>query len=243
MTSPAATIARNGARAAFGRGLRDGLPFLLVVVPFGALFGVTATAAGLDLPAVMGFSVFVVAGASQFVAVQMLSENAPVLVVIASALMVNLRMAMYSAALTPHLGGAPPGRRALMAYLLTDQAFAAASMTYEQRPAMTPGRKAAYYFGVTALVCPLWYAATWAGAVLGAQVPPGLPLDFTVPIAFLSMLGPMLRTIAHWAAAAVSVVVALAAAGLPWNLGLMLAAVLAMAAGAGVELWQERRRR
>ena len=74
-------------------------------------------------------------------------------------------------------------------------------------------------------------------------MPAGLPLDFTVPVAFLAMLGPMLRTAAHWAAAAVSVIVALAAAGLPWNLGLILAALAAMAAGAAVEARAGRRAR
>jgi predicted branched-subunit amino acid permease len=83
------------------------------VVPFAILFGVVGTEAGLNLAQVMGFSIGVVAGASQFAALQLMSENAPALIVVASALAVNLRMAMYSAALAPHLGPASLRDRAL----------------------------------------------------------------------------------------------------------------------------------
>jgi len=92
-------------------GLVRALPFVIVVIPFAMLFGVVATEAGLPLSQTMAFSVLVVAGASQFAALQFMSENAPVLVILASALAVNLRMAMYSASITPHLGAAPMWQR------------------------------------------------------------------------------------------------------------------------------------
>jgi hypothetical protein len=66
----------------------------------------------------------VIAGASQFAALQLMSENAPTLIVVASALAVNLRMAMYSAALAPHLGPASLKDRALIAYMNVDQSYA-----------------------------------------------------------------------------------------------------------------------
>jgi predicted branched-subunit amino acid permease len=81
-------------RQAFWTGVRDALPFTIVVIPFAILFGVVGTEAGLNLAQVMGFSIVVIAGASQFAALQLMSENAPTLVVVASALAVNLRMAM-----------------------------------------------------------------------------------------------------------------------------------------------------
>ncbi|MFN6979895.1 MAG: AzlC family ABC transporter permease, partial [Gemmobacter sp.] len=70
----------DNARRAFWRGARDALPFLVILVPFALLFGVVGTDAGLSLAQVMGFSIFVIAGASQFAAVQLLAENAPTLV-------------------------------------------------------------------------------------------------------------------------------------------------------------------
>ena len=89
-------------KSAFWRGVRHGLPFLIVVMPFAALFGVLATEAGMALPETLGFSVLIIAGAAQFAALQQMIEGAPLVIVILTALAVNLRMAMYSAALVPH---------------------------------------------------------------------------------------------------------------------------------------------
>jgi predicted branched-subunit amino acid permease len=237
-----AAAAPDDPRRAFWRGFRAGAPFLLVVVPFGMLFGLVATEAGLDLAQTMGMTIVVIAGASQFAAVALMADHAPVLIVLVTALAVNLRMAMYSAALAPYLGAAPLWQRALVAYFMVDQSYALAHAEYERVPGMPLRARVAYYFGAITPVCLPWYAATWAGAVAGAAIPPEFALDFAVPVTFLAMVAPMLRTVAHVAAALVSVTLALALAFLPYNLGLMAAAVAAMATGARVELWQERAR-
>ena len=102
---------------AYRQGLTGGLPFMFVVVPFGLLFGVVAMDAGLTLTQTMGMTMLVIAGAAQFTALQMMVDNAGLWLIIAAALAVNLRMAMYSAALVPHLGKAPLWQRALIAYM------------------------------------------------------------------------------------------------------------------------------
>ena len=226
---------------AFRRGFLDCAPFLIIVVPFSMLFGVAAREAGLDVLQVMAMSVLVIAGASQFTAVTLLADNAPVFVALLTALAVNLRMAMYSAALVPHLGHAPLGTRALMAYLMVDQAYAVAVRTYEDNPGMPMAVKVAYYFGCMTLICPFWYGFTAAGAVLGQALPAGLSLDFAVPVCFIALLAPLLRSLPHVVAALVSALAAVVFAWVPWNLGLIAAAVLAMIAGAQAELFLARR--
>ena len=226
------TTTRN---SAFLRGARDGAPFLLVIIPFALLFGVVATEAGLSIAETMGFTVLVIAGAAQFTAVQLLTENAPVWVVLATSLAVNLRMAMYSAALTPHLGAAPLWQRALVAYFNVDQSFATASLQYERDPGMSVAAKVAYFLGTVSHIAPMWYLFTWLGGVAGAAIPPGLALDFALPITFLALVAPALRTLAHVAAALVAVIVALLAAGLPPGTGILLAGLFGMLAGAEVE--------
>lgn len=232
----------DSARSAYWKGFRDGAPFTLVVVPFAMLFGMAATEAGLNIAEVMGFSVLIIAGAAQFAALQMMIENAHVLVVLATALAVNLRMAMYSASLVPHLGAAPRWQRALMAYFLVDQTYALSSLRFDRDPPLPLRARVGYFFGTVSPVCLPWCVATWLGAVLGARIPPEFALDFALPITFIAMVAPMLRTAAHVAAALTSVMLALALAFLPFNLGLILAALGAMAAGAHVEQWQARRR-
>lgn len=234
-------MASSREKSEYVRGVVDGLPFVLVVAPFAVVFGVVATEAGLSFGQAMGFSVLVVAGASQMAALQLITENAPFLVIVATALAVNLRMAMYSAALQPHLGAAPLWQRAVVAYLNVDQTFAQSVAAYEARPGMTLAGKLGYFFGVASPVFPVWYAGTVAGTLAGRQVPDWLALDFAVPITFLAIAAPMLKTLAHVAAAFTSAVLALLLAGLPYGTGLLAAGLAAMAVGAAVETATGRR--
>ncbi|WP_343079058.1 AzlC family ABC transporter permease [Ostreiculturibacter nitratireducens] len=229
-------------RRAFWRGFADGAPFILIVVPYSLLFGVVARDAGLDLVQVMSMSVLVIAGASQFTAVALLQEHAPVFIALLAALAVNLRMAMYSAALVPHVGHASLGVRALISYLMVDQAFAVAVKTYEERPQMPREAKVAYYFGCMALICPLWYGCTLLGAVLGQAIPASLSLDFAVPVCFIALTAPLLRSLPHVVAALVSILSAIAFSWMPWSLWLIVAAFLAMVAGAQTDLFLQRRK-
>ncbi|HHY01613.1 MAG TPA: AzlC family ABC transporter permease [Paracoccus sp.] len=242
-THPAETAPRRdpSVRRAARAGFLHSLPFLLVLVPFAMLFGVVATAAGLDISQVIGFSVLVLAGASQFSAVQLMSEHAPVIVVLLSSLAINLRMAMYSASLTPWLGRAPGWQRATVAYLLIDQTYGLGMQKFEREPQMTVAERMAYLFGASPVLCLPWIVFSWVGATAGQMIPADWPLDFAVPITFLALIAPMLRTVAHVAAALVAVIAALMLSGLPSGTGVLVAGLLGMIAGAWVEGWQARR--
>lgn len=227
-------------KSAYWAGVRDGLPFIVMVVPFALLFGVVGIEAGLSMAQTMSFSVLVIAGASQFAALQLMLENAAIGFVLLAALAVNLRMAMYSAALAPHLGSAPFWQRALVGYLNFDQSYMASIAKYEDNPQMTLPAKVAYFLGVALVISPLWCVFTYIGARLGATVPADIEIAFILPIAFLSMVAPMLKSLAHVAAAFVSIIVAISLAGLPAGSGLLIAAVCAMLTGVVVESWMER---
>ncbi|MEZ5720575.1 MAG: AzlC family ABC transporter permease [Paracoccaceae bacterium] len=224
------------------QGLRDSAPFLLVIAPFAMLFGVVAAEAGLNLAELMSLSVLVIAGAAQFAALQQMVDAAPVAMVLATALAVNMRMAMYSASLTPWLGKAPLWKRALAAYLIVDQSYLLTTQRCEAYPDMTVAERYAYFFGTMILIAPTWYLATLVGALVGQAIPEELALDFAMPITFLAMIAPMLKTLPHVAAALTSIGLALALSGLPHGAGLMVAAVAAMAVGAGTETWLAHRR-
>jgi predicted branched-subunit amino acid permease len=229
-------------RHPFLQGALDSLPFFIVIVPFGALFGVIATEAGMNLAQVMGFSVLVVAGASQLTALQLLTDNAPTVIVIVTALAVNVRMAMYSASLAPHLGGASLWKRAFAAYFLFDQPFALSTMAFEKHPDRSTADKLAYFLGTGMPLGVSWYIATFSGAVLGEKMPSGLGVDFAVPITFLAVVAPMLKSLAHVAAAMTSVILVLALSFMPYGTGLLVAAVVALLVGFLVETWTESQR-
>ena len=234
-------MASSRPKSLYWQGAREAAPFIIAIAPFSIVFGVLAVESGLTVAQTIGFSFIVVAGASQFAAVQLMTEAAPFVVIVATALAVNLRMAMYSAALAPHLGTAPLWQPAIVAYLNVDQTFAMSVARYEAEPQLKMPQRIAYFLGLSSSILPTWFSGTIIGAVAGQRIPEGLSLDFAVPITFLALAAMMLRTLAHWVAALTSVVVALALYWVPVNLGLLIAAGVAMAAGASVEIWRGRR--
>lgn len=233
-------MASATSKSYFWKGFRDGTPFVFVAVPFGLLFGVFSTEAGLNIVQTIAFSITVFAGAAQFTALQLLQDETPTIIVLISALAVNLRVAMYSASLTPFLGAAPLWQRACAAYLIVDQSYACSIAQFEKEPDLTITQRMAYFLGSVTPITPLWVLGTCLGAVLGAQIPESWALDFALPITFLAMIGPMMRTLAHVIAALVAIVVALLTVSVPFNLGLLIAGAAGMMAGAQAELMLKR---
>lgn len=229
-------------RQVYWEGFREGLPFIVMVAPFSMLFSVIATEAGLSIAQTMGFSVLVIAGAAQFAALQMMTENAAFWLILLAALAVNLRMAMYSAALAPYLGKAPFWQKIVLAYVNFDQTFAMSVQRYEAEPDLTVQARVRYFLGAATPLTTTWCVMSYVGVKVGQAIPMGYGFDFIMPIAFIALVMPMLRTVAHMAAALMSIIVALLLSGLPSGAGLLIAAAAAMATGAAVETWIERAR-
>lgn len=228
-------------RKAFFKGVTQALPFFVVIVPFAMLFGVLSAEAGLGPWETQIFSITVFAGASQLAALQLMQDQAPVLVILATGLAVNLRMMMYSVALTPHVGGAPLGIRTAMAYFLVDQSFALSLAEYEKNQTSSTAEKVAFFFGTVAPITLIWNISTAAGSYLGKAVPDSWGLDFAMPITFIGMTAAMLRTVPHGVAMVVSVGVTLMLWAMPYGTGLLVGAAAGMAAGALAETFAERK--
>ena len=222
-------------KSAFMAGFWAGLPFIAIGFPFSVFFGVVATEAGFSVAQALGFSIVVIAGASQFTAVQLMIEAVPVWSVLAAALAVNLRMAMYSASLQPHLGTAPLWQRMLVAYINFDASYAISMARYDIDPPMSVGEKVAYFLGSVSHMTPLWFLGTYLGAVFGETFLNGFDVTFAMPILFLALVAPMVKKLAHVAAAVTSVVATLALSFMPSGTGLLVAAALAMMVGAEIE--------
>ena len=204
-------------------GLRDILPLIPGIIPFALVSALAAREAGLDIAQAMGLSTIVFAGAAQMAFASLVGSAAVAPVIVATVLVINLRFLMYSASLAPHLRREAGWRRALMAYMLTDQAYAVSIRRYTDTPAMA--RKGWLYLGAALPMWLVWQVFTLGGLLLGARVPPEWGLEFTVPLVFLVLLVPAVRDRPGLEAAVVSAVVAVLLAGLPWNLGLMLGAL------------------
>ncbi len=226
-------------RQQFVAGLTAMAPVLPGVVPFGLTAGIAGLDAGLDPLAAFSMSFVIFAGASQLAWAQLVGQDALPLVAVATALIINLRMAMYSASLAPYLEDLPRRWKWGLAYLLTDQAYAVSIARFVREP-QAPGRHW-YYLGAALPLWLVWLAATAAGLLLGAGVPPHWQLGFAVPLVFLALLVPAIRDRPSAVAALVGGGVAVLASGLPFNLGLTAGAVSGIAAGVAAEGWQQRR--
>ena len=214
-------------------GVRDVSPLMLGIVPFALVAGIAAVDAGLGLAEAIGMSVIVFAGASQLAALDLLGENAPLAVVVGTAVVINLRMLMYSASIAPYFSDYGRRLRAGLAYLLTDQAYALSVAEFDENPDRSRWR---YYLGAAASLWIVWQVGTVAGVVIGTGVPDALGLTFAVPLVFLALLVPAMKDRPSTAAGVAGGAVAVLAAGLPLNLGLLVGALSGVAVGLATEV-------
>jgi 4-azaleucine resistance transporter AzlC len=216
---------------AFRQGVLTVSPIILGVIPFGLIYGVTAKAAGLDAWAGLAMSYLIFAGAAQLAFLDLLVQESPALVVLATALIVNLRMAMYSASLAPHFAPFPTGWKQLGAYLITDQAFAMTLNRYGEGEPLNDSEKLSYYLGSAITMWATWQISCTVGVFLGAALPTDWSLDFAIPLTFMVLLVPALKDRYTVVAAVAGGTVAAAAQGMPLKLGTFTGIVVGIAAG------------
>ena len=202
----------------------------LGVAPFGVIYGVVALQSGIPPLAAVLMSSMVFAGSSQFLLAQLVGVGAPAMLSVAAVGLINLRHALYSASVAPLLAKLPRRWKILLAYLLTDEAYAAAiPHLLEERHSPD-----AHWilFGAGFALWAGWQLATIAGVVLGAQLPSDLGLEFALPLTFIAIVVPMINDRIKLGVALIAGAVALALAGLPYKLGLFAAALGGLAVGA-----------
>ena len=178
-------------------------------------------------------SSIVFAGSAQFVAAQLVHDAAPGLIIVFTIAIVNLRHVLYSASIAPYLKDLSSPWKILLSYFLTDEAYAATIIHYEE-----VGMNPVSHWFLLGAGCSLWL--TWQissglGIFLGTAIPASWPLDFALPLTFIAMVMPVLKDMPVVAAALSAGMVALLANGLPFKLGLILAALVGIAVGTFLE--------
>jgi len=228
-------------RDEFLAGVRNELPLLLGVVPLGMIYGVVALAAGLPPAAALAMSLIVFAGSAQVISTQLFGAGAPGPVIVLTTFVVNLRHMLYSASVAPRLKALHPAWKWALAYLLTDEAYAVVITSYDQSHPPQRNHRHWFFLGAGLALWTTWQLSTGAGVLLGAQLPASWALDFTLPLTFIALVVPPLKDRAGVAAALTAGMVALAGAGLPYKLGLLIAAISGILAGLWVESRQPAR--
>ncbi|WKZ47511.1 MAG: AzlC family ABC transporter permease [Anaerolineales bacterium] len=217
----------------FWAGVRAEIPLLIGVFPFGMIYGALAMDAGLSTAAAQAMSSMVFAGSAQFITTQLVRDSAPGFVIVLTIAVVNLRHVLYSASLAPQLASLSTRWKALLSYLLTDEAYAPSIIHYENE-GVTPFSHW-FLFGAGTALWVIWQVSTALGIFLGAAIPDSWSLDFALPLTFIAMVVPVLKNRPAIAAALSAGCVALAVNSLPYKLGLILAALVGIAVGTFLE--------
>ena len=217
----------------FAAGARAMLPWLAGVTPFGLVIGVSAAQS--DIPTLAGWLTgpAIYAGSSQVAAIEMMDAGTAPAVVVITALVINLRLILYSGAIATHWRGTPRWWRAVAAYLLIDPSFVVGIDRYQR-----PGDRSnahRYYLGGAITLWVAWLLAIGAGATLGTQLPAALHLEFVIPLYLVGEIVPKLADRATRRAALTAAVVAVVAISAPMHLGVVLAIVAGLGAALTVK--------
>jgi predicted branched-subunit amino acid permease len=199
------------------------------MIPFAAIVGAASTAAGIDPWLALAMSIIIYAGASHLAAIGLMAQSAPMLIVVATVLVVNLRFVMYSARLAGYLRHLTPTKKWLYAYCLTDHLFALVTTRY--KPDDAHEHIAAYYRAISIMTWGTWNTMVAVGIFAGTLIPKEWSLDFAIPLVFLALVFPALTTRTHWWTAGVASLAAFFTAAMPLKLGLITAAIVGVAVG------------
>jgi 4-azaleucine resistance transporter AzlC len=217
----------------FLAGVQAEIPLLISGFPEGMIYGALALNAGLSAAAAQMMSSIVYAGSAQFIMAQLVHDSTPGLVIVLTIAVVNLRHLLYSASLAPYLAALPTRWKAVLSYLLTDEAYLPTILHYEAN-GVTPSAHW-FLFGAGSSLWFTWQVSTALGIFLGTAIPESWSLDFALPLTFIAMVVPVLKNQPAVAAAVSAGLVGLVAFSLPYKLGLILAALVGIAVGTFLE--------
>jgi 4-azaleucine resistance transporter AzlC len=218
----------------FLHGMRDELPILIGVVPFGMIYGVSALSAGIPASIAQAMSCIVFAGSAQFVIAQLIAVGTPSLVVILTAFIVNIRHMLYSASVAPSTRKLSGLWKWVLAYLLTDEAYAVAISHYQRIEDDT--HKHWYFLGAGLALWTTWQVSTAIGIFLGGQIPANWSLDFTATLTFIALVVPTLKDRTSTIVALTAALTSLLMTALPLKLGIAVAALVGIAVGLTLEM-------
>ena len=223
-TNPASAI-----RTA-GDGVRDIIPIVIGVAPFGLAIGASIGTSGLSLAQGIFSGPGISAGAAQLTTVQMLDAGAAPLVIVLSALMINARLLIYSASMAPWFATEPVRRRLLLAMPLIDQLYFLALPRFESGDLDARERRW-YYVGAASFLVGAWTLAQFVGIVGGNQLPDWLGLKIAAPLALAGLLAKSVTGRRATVSAVIAAGIALVAAGLPFRSSVLVATLVALAVG------------
>jgi 4-azaleucine resistance transporter AzlC len=222
-------------RSEFIAGVKALAPLLLSVIPSSLITSAAAIGAGLPISIAWPMSFIIFAGPAQLIIAQLVTADMPAWVIVLMGAIINIRLMLYSLSMSPYLKHLSSQWKAVLAYLLTDPAYAVSIVRFTQGEA-SPHRHW-FLFGAGLALWATWQLGTSAGILLGLQLPANIPLDFTIPLTFIALVMAGIKDRATATAVVVSGIVVMLTLALPLRLNLVAATLMGILMG----LWMETR--
>jgi 4-azaleucine resistance transporter AzlC len=190
-------------KTAFINGVKRGFPIAVGYFPIAIAFGALAIEANLSTSEAVLMSVFVFAGASQFVAAGMILAGASAVQIVAATFFLNLRHLIMSMAVNDRLKGISQIWRMGLSFGITDETFALLTLQDTNRNEHLPRLHVA---GLLLTAYLGWVTGTAVGCVSVQVIPPGISAGMSMGLyaMFIGLLVPQLRKSARIAAIALA---------------------------------------
>ena len=213
----------------FARGAREMSGVSLGIAAWGLVTGVAMAKSGLPLPLAVLMSVIVFAGSAQLAALPLIAGGAPIWVVWATALCVNLRFIIFSAGWRPYFSHLRFWQRLRMGYFTADLNYVIFMRRFPE-PQPAP-EQVPYFWGGVVTNWSAWQVPSLAGILLADRIPTSWGLGFAGTLALLGLMYSLVADRATLVAAAVAGCAAVAAYALPLKLNIVVAIAAAVAIG------------
>ena len=219
-------------------GLKAIFPLCIGAFPFSFIVGAISINVGMSVLQSTLWSLTVFAGSAQMVALGLVQSSTEIVVIFVTTFVINLRHILYSASLSEYIKEYNILTRMLMSYGLTDEVYA---VTIGEMKQEKPGRKW-FYFAAMFGFWINWVVADFCGALIGSSFPhiADYGLDFAMVAAFIAIVIPQVKKRECIVAAVVATVTGILLSGLPYSLGLVIAAILGVYAGYKMDLSTEK---
>ena len=223
--------ARYSPSTEFIAGAKAITPLVIGAIPLGLIFGTLASSSGLSFSGAIAMSALVFAGSAQFIALGLLATGTALPIIILTTFVVNLRHLLYSLTLVPRVRHLSSVWKLVIGFWLTDEVFAVVINRY--RKGDRSKHKHWYYLGAALFMYTNWQICTLVGLTFGHFIPnaTGRGLDFAMSVTFIGMVMPYIRNKSMFIAVIVSGIIALLSHNLPYQSGLMVAAIAGIMAG------------
>lgn len=230
----APTVIAVDARRTFLDGAMAMCPWLVGVVPYGIVIGVTIGASSITPAAGLASGTTIYSGSAQLAAIELLDKGAAPAIAIAAVLAINSRLVFYSGSIAPHWRGTSRSFRLLASYLLVDPSYAVGKSRYLDHPGP---RSHTFYLGAGVTLWIAWQSAIVTGLVVGAGLPPALQLEYAVPLFLVAEVVHQIKSRPALAAGLVGATVAVVGSSLPLHSGPLAGIAAGIAAATAMDRW------